>query len=276
MSQESPPSQWKVGADGELIDPQIGQPKRKRQPPPSPSRAWHERGGVRFLLMAVMLFPFVMLVGGGAWVAWNTFRPPSPISIASVTPPSVVTPSVTSVCNSGDLQRTGSGKIAFISNREDEFGAVMILDPITLQACRLFTHPAGITRLVLAMDKSGFWYETGRGWWSANFDGSNAGSLTTPPVLSDKQVAPSGNAIVYDSEIEGNRDLYLESEGNTRRLTTSAARDFAPAWSPDGKRIVFVSYRAGNFELYMMNADGSETQRLTTHNAADFSPVWFR
>jgi Tol biopolymer transport system component len=47
-----------------------------------------------------------------------------------------------------------------------------------------------------------------------------------------------------------------------------------PAWSPDGRKIAFVSDRAGNAEIYVMNADGSEQRRLTRNAAPDFGPAW--
>ena len=37
----------------------------------------------------------------------------------------------------------------------------------------------------------------------------------------------------------------------------------APAWSPDGRTIVFVSWRDGNGEVYAMDADGSGPRNLT-------------
>lgn len=58
------------------------------------------------------------------------------------------------------------------------------------------------------------------------------------------------------------------------RLTNHPARDFGPAWSPDGTRIAFASERDGNLEIYVMNADGSGATRLTNHPATDWGPTW--
>jgi TolB protein len=48
----------------------------------------------------------------------------------------------------------------------------------------------------------------------------------------------------------------------------------APAWSPDGRTIVFVSGRDGNSEIYVMDADGSEPRNLTKNPANDVRPAW--
>ena len=45
--------------------------------------------------------------------------------------------------------------------------------------------------------------------------------------------------------------------------------DGAPAWSPDGSRIVFHSDRTGGRDIYVMNADGSGVRRLTDDPASD-------
>jgi Tol biopolymer transport system component len=47
-----------------------------------------------------------------------------------------------------------------------------------------------------------------------------------------------------------------------------------PSWSPDGTKIVFVSTRDGNYEIYVMNADGSGQMRLTNNNDGDEYPRW--
>jgi TolB protein len=49
----------------------------------------------------------------------------------------------------------------------------------------------------------------------------------------------------------------------------------SPAWSPDGKRIAFMSTRTGNqYDIYLMNADGSGIRRLTTSPNEDGWPAW--
>jgi hypothetical protein len=57
-------------------------------------------------------------------------------------------------------------------------------------------------------------------------------------------------------------------------LTSEPGENTAPAWSPDGRRIVFVSDRDGNKEIYAMNADGSKPMNLTRHESDDWTPAW--
>ena len=54
---------------------------------------------------------------------------------------------------------------------------------------------------------------------------------------------------------------------------------FAPfsavlAKAPETAKIVFRSMRDGNFEIYIMNPDGSDQINLTQHRAKDLAPVW--
>ncbi|NIR36918.1 MAG: hypothetical protein GWN79_09480, partial [Actinobacteria bacterium] len=50
--------------------------------------------------------------------------------------------------------------------------------------------------------------------------------------------------------------------------------DADPDWSPDASKIVFASDRDGEFDLYVMNGDGSGITRLTDGPGLDFNPRW--
>ena len=89
--------------------------------------------------------------------------------------------------------------------------------------------------------------------------------------------------IAFVSHRDGNAEIYLMdvNGGNQRNLTNNRHNDFQPAWSPDGKRIVFVSNRDGHFignrpvsEVYVMDANGKNQQRLTNNPNDDLSPSW--
>jgi Tol biopolymer transport system component len=54
----------------------------------------------------------------------------------------------------------------------------------------------------------------------------------------------------------------------------SAAFDGRAAWSPDGSKIAFTSTRDGNYEIYIMNANGTGVTRLTNHAELDSYPAW--
>ncbi|HTH23554.1 MAG TPA: DPP IV N-terminal domain-containing protein [Vicinamibacterales bacterium] len=65
------------------------------------------------------------------------------------------------------------------------------------------------------------------------------------------------------------------ASGRVSQLTSGRDHhDQHPKWSPDGRRISFVSSRGGNFDLYVMNADGTNVTRVTDHPANDFDPIW--
>jgi len=58
------------------------------------------------------------------------------------------------------------------------------------------------------------------------------------------------------------------------RVVTDNSQDTAPALSPDGSQVAFMSQRDGNWEVYVIKADGTGLQRLTTDPAEDGLPAW--
>jgi TolB protein len=61
--------------------------------------------------------------------------------------------------------------------------------------------------------------------------------------------------------------------GEHRRLSTGGG-DGQPAWSPDGQRLAYISKEDGNFEIYIINRDGSGKSRLTNTPQSDGLPIW--
>ncbi len=63
--------------------------------------------------------------------------------------------------------------------------------------------------------------------------------------------------------------------GEARQLTRAGCHDSAPAWSPDGRRIAFLSDRAGKKQVFLLSTDGGEARQLTAlPQGVDGPPVW--
>jgi len=80
--------------------------------------------------------------------------------------------------------------------------------------------------------------------------------------------------IAFRSVRDGDWEIYaMNLDGsNLQRLTTNAAQDDMPRWSPDGKQIVFRSERDGNQEIYVMDGQGADVRRLTNNSFKDSEP----
>jgi len=98
--------------------------------------------------------------------------------------------------------------------------------------------------------------------------------------------SPDGTRIAFASARDGNYEIYvMNSDGtNQIRLTDNPAYDMSPTWSPDGLRIAFDTQRDAyppaevgigpEFEIHVINADGSGDVRLTNNQEEDRFPAW--
>ena len=70
-------------------------------------------------------------------------------------------------------------------------------------------------------------------------------------------------------------EVYKDTGANPQ-IVSSSLGDFdrAPTWSPDGTQIAFTSYRDGDSDIYVMDADGGNVQQLTDDPGWDALPDW--
>jgi Tol biopolymer transport system component len=98
-----------------------------------------------------------------------------------------------------------------------------------------------------------------------------AAALALP--ASSHSTGYNGWVAVTTSGGAGHRTVLVSPDGETQApLFKRAGVDFSPTWSPGGRKIVFVSTRDGNPEIYVMNADRSNQTRLTNHAGGDTVP----
>lgn len=77
--------------------------------------------------------------------------------------------------------------------------------------------------------------------------------------------SPDGSRIAMIVSGNSNADVWVrEASGEMRNLTRSRGLEAAPAWSPDGTRLVFSSDERGGPQLYVMPAHGGTSRRLRT------------
>lgn len=100
------------------------------------------------------------------------------------------------------------------------------------------------------------------------------------PVLSPDGKTAAFTVSTYDPEEDrSNADIWLldVATGDRRQLTSNKASDTSPAFSPDGKRLVFLSRREGDkvTQLYVIPLGGGEAERLTEMPLAVSNPKWF-
>lgn len=89
--------------------------------------------------------------------------------------------------------------------------------------------------------------------------------------ISEPQLSPDGRTVAFTVErpdVEKNtrpKQIYTVAvEGGTPVQITRDASNQRPRWTPDGKRIVFISSRTGTPQVWSMNPDGGDAKQITT------------
>jgi len=123
--------------------------------------------------------------------------------------------------------------------------------------------------------------------YTMNVDGTGQTNISTNSSYDIAPAwSPDSSRIAFVSGRDGNNEIYImNADGsNISRLTNHSSGDGTPKWSPDGSQIIFTTSRNDNdpvgckmtcnYEIYIVNIDGTGLTRLTNNPASDSSPSW--
>lgn len=183
--------------------------------------------------------------------------------------------------NSAPSWNPAGDRIAFASSRAGN-PEIYVARPDGDDARRLTNHHASDTsptwspngrQIAFTSDRSG-----APQIYVMDADGANVRRLTRDRGWKDDAAwrPIAGDLIAYTASTGRNSfDIFVYdlTSDRTVRLTHGPGRNEAPAWSADGRQIVFESTRGGATQLYAMGLDGSRLRALTTEGN-NFSPSW--
>jgi len=127
------------------------------------------------------------------------------------------------------------------------------------------------TQIAFVSDRSG-----AKEIYVMDYDGKNPHRLTAHGTIAiAPKWSPVDDRIAYTAWRPGPQVTIVSASGDRHTFNqTAAVANSVPAWSPDGKQIVFSSRRDGDTEIYVADANGSNLRRLTNSPGIDTSPVF--
>jgi len=93
----------------------------------------------------------------------------------------------------------------------------------------------------------------------------------------DLTFSPDGDFVAFFARKNKGRNLVLVSVlkgGIKRSIPMDIEQQFAPTWSPDGRKIAFSGWQKGNFDIFELDLDTQEIVNLTNDDIFDAAPVY--
>jgi Tol biopolymer transport system component len=90
----------------------------------------------------------------------------------------------------------------------------------------------------------------------------------------EAEMAISGR-IVFQSDLDGDDEIYLVRGRRIEKLTDNTWDDRYPRWSPDGQKIAYTANPRGNFDVFVMDMRGGNVSPLTDTPEDEVDVAWF-
>jgi Tol biopolymer transport system component/C-terminal processing protease CtpA/Prc len=93
-----------------------------------------------------------------------------------------------------------------------------------------------------------------------------------PRGMRHPAISPDGKSIAFS----WHGDIWVVPfpSGEARRVTTAEPHEERPAWSPDGRRLAYVSEASGNGDIHIVDLETLKCRALTRHEADEDGPAW--
>lgn len=169
--------------------------------------------------------------------------------------------------------RAGDGRLNLWAMNPDGTHCVQLTTSF-VQAVYPSISPEG-TQIAFSSQDTGVWYI-----YLIDADGSNLTQFTDCSSAVPHW-SPDGERLIFnsdhDDEPKDTPDLWamdLDGSNLEEIVDKPPTADFNGQWSPDGKRILFVSNRDGDYNLYVIDVDGTKLTRLTDDPSGEWSGRW--
>jgi Tol biopolymer transport system component len=149
----------------------------------------------------------------------------------------------------------------------------------------------GLRQLTPDVDPNAYLYDGGASWSPdgtrlvftrnaalhvINADGTGLTALAGQDFAQNPSWSPDGTRIAYEGGGPGGNISVRDADGsNLVRVSSTEEQQGWPRWSSDGRRIVLNRVVGGQFQLFVINADGSGGEtRLSFGGTSDHNPSW--